>query len=128
MTIELLMLLYSTILLFVLIAIPATESILKNGVAAQASSRDSLPDPTVFNKRAVRLRNNMLENMALFIPLVVIVTAVGGSSEQTAMGAQVFFYARLAHAVVYLGGWPWIRPLFWFAGVVGLILMALPLL
>lgn len=128
MTVELTMLLYSTILLFVMIAIPATESILKNGLEAQAGPRDNLPEPTVFNKRAVRLRNNMLENMALFIPLVLIIKTAGASTEATMMGAQIFFYARVAHAAIYLAGWPWIRPLFWALSVVGLIMMAWALL
>lgn len=128
MTIELTMLFYSVILTFVLILIPATEAILKNGVAAQASSRDSLPEPSVFNQRAKRLVANMLENMALFASLVLVAHAAGISTEQTILGAQIFFYARIIHAVCYLAGWPWIRPLFWAIGVVGMAMIALALI
>ena len=58
----------------------------------------------------------------------VLTAAVANISNQwTLLGAQLFFYARVAHAITYLAGWPIIRPLFWLAGVVAcaLILLAL---
>lgn len=128
MSVELTMLLYSTLLFFVLILIPATEAILSNGLAAQASARDHLPEPSVFNRRATRLRNNMLENLILFLALVVLVQLSGANSATTALGAQVFFWARVAHAVCYLAGWPWVRPLCWAVSLVGLAMMALALI
>jgi len=35
------------------------------------------------------------------------------------------FAARVAHSVTYLAGWPFIRPVFWFAGVIGCALIYL---
>lgn len=128
MSVELTMLLYSVILLLVLILIPAGESILKNGVMAQAGPRDNLPEPTVFNKRATRLKNNMIENMVLFAPLVLLASAAGVSTGNTVLGAQIFFFARIAHAVIYLAGWPMIRPLAWTVSLVGIVMIALALL
>lgn len=128
MSVELTMLLYSTALYFVLIMIPASEAILANGVATQAGARDQLPEPTMFNRRAVRLRNNMLENMVIFTALVVIVQLSESHSAATALGAQIFFWARVAHAVTYLAGWPWIRPACWAVSVVGMATMAVSLL
>ncbi|MCA6271412.1 MAG: hypothetical protein IM661_02665, partial [Phenylobacterium sp.] len=37
--------------------------------------------------------------------------------------AKLFFYSRLAHAVVYLLGLPKIRPLFWLVGLVGTLMV-----
>ena len=128
MYVELTMLFYSIILLFVLILIPASEAILKNGLTAQAGPRDNLPEPTVFNKRARRLVANMIENMVMFAPLVLIVAATGKGTADTALGAQIFFYARVGHAVTYLAGWPWIRPALWGVSVVGMIMVAMALL
>lgn len=127
MTPELTMLLYSILLTFILIMIPATEGILKNGLTAMAGPRDTLPEPTVFNKRATRLRNNMLENMLLFSALVLMANAAGVSTGATVLGAQLFFFARLAHAVIYLAGWPMVRPLAWFLGVIGCAMIAIAL-
>lgn len=128
MTIELTFLVYSIILTFALILVPATVAILDNGVMTQAGSRDHLPEPSVFLKRATRLRNNMLENMVLFAALVLVAHAANVSNAMTVLGAQLFFGARIVHAVIYLAGWPLVRPVAWFAGVVGMILIALQLL
>ena len=128
MTIELTMLLYSVILLLVLILIPAAESIIRNGVMTQAGPRDNLPEPSVFNKRATRLKNNMIENMVLFAPVVLLASAAGVSTGNTILGAQIFFFARIVHAVIYLAGWPLIRPLAWTVSLVGIIMVALALL
>ena len=128
MTIELTMLLYSTILAFVLVLIPASKAILDNGAMIQAGARDDLPEPGVFRKRANRLVDNMYENLLLFAIVVLIAFAAGISNETTVLGAQIFFYARVAHAVIYLAGWPMIRPLFWAGGVVGIVMIACELL
>ncbi|TNE36833.1 MAG: MAPEG family protein [Alphaproteobacteria bacterium] len=128
MTVELSMLLYSVALTFVLILIPATMQILNNGGAAQAGNRDNLPEPTVMVKRAQRLAANMKENLLMFGALVLLANASGVSTEMTVLGAQLFFYCRIVHAIIYLGGWPWIRPLFWLGGVVGMVMIFLALL
>lgn len=95
---------------------------------AQAGSRDNLPEPSVFNKRATRLKNNMIENMVLFAPVVLLASATGVSTGDTVLGAQIFFFARVVHAVIYLAGLPLIRPLAWMVSLVGIIMIALALL
>jgi len=42
----------------------------------------------------------------------------------TAMGALVFFWARLAYAVIYLLGIPWLRTAAWFVSVIGMVMIA----
>lgn len=128
MTVELTMLLYSVILMLVLILIPAGESIIRNGAIAQAGPRDDLPEPSVFNKRATRLKHNMIENMVLFVPVVLLASIAGVSTGNTVLGAQLFFFARIIHAVIYLAGWPMIRPVFWMASLVGIIMIAMTLI
>ncbi len=128
MTVELTMLVYSVILTFVIISIPAVAGILQNGLAAQAGARDDLPEPTAFSKRARRLQDNMIENMVLFVPLVLAVQAAGVSSANTALGAQIFVVARVIHAGIYLAGVPAIRPLAWAVSILGLIMIGSALL
>jgi uncharacterized MAPEG superfamily protein len=60
--------------------------------------------------------------------VVLVANAAGVSNETTVLGATIFLYARLAHAVVYAFGWPMIRPLFYFAGLYGMIIIALEVL
>tara|TARA_R110001592_G_scaffold363396_2_gene687628 strand:+ start:46000 stop:46395 length:396 start_codon:yes stop_codon:yes gene_type:complete len=120
MSAELLMLVYSAVLFLVIIVVQAGLAISQNGLMAQAGNRDSLAEPTVLRKRLQRLAANMEENLVLFAIVVLVAHAAGVSNETTALGAVVFFYARVGHAIVYTFGWPVIRPLFYFAGLFGI--------
>ncbi|UTW56382.1 MAPEG family protein [Kordiimonas sp. SCSIO 12610] len=120
MTTELNILLYSVILTFVLVLIPAARGIRENGAEAQAGPRDDLPEPSVFRKRATRLKDNMLENMMFFAPTILVANAAGVSNDYTVMGAWIFFIARVVHAILYLTAVPKIRPLAWFASLIGI--------
>jgi uncharacterized MAPEG superfamily protein len=128
MTIELTMLIYSVALLVIVIAIQAGAGILAQGVPAMAGSRDSLGEPSAFQSRSKRVAENHKEGLLLFAPLILIAAAAGVSTEMTVLGAQLFFYSRIAHAVIYLAGWPWIRPLAWFVGLVGTLMILFALL
>ncbi len=119
MTVELSMLIYSTLLFLIIILAQAAMAIAQNGLMAQAGSRDELPEPTVVRLRLQRLTANMQENLILFAVVVLTAHAAGVSNDTTVMAASLFFYARVAHAVVYAFGWPMIRPLFYFIGLYG---------
>lgn len=121
MSVELMMLLYSAALLLLIILVQAALAIQQNGLMVQAGSRDSLPEPTVLRLRLQRLTANMQENLILFAIVVLVATAGEATNEATALAATIFFYARVGHAVVYAAGWPVIRPLFYFAGLYGVI-------
>jgi uncharacterized MAPEG superfamily protein len=128
MSVELLMLLYSALLFLVIILAQAGLGISQNGLMAQAGSRDNLPEPTVLRQRLQRLSANMQENLVMFAVVVLVASAAGVSNDATAMGASVFFFARVAHAVVYAAGWPVIRPLFFFAGLYGIGVIAVQIM
>jgi uncharacterized MAPEG superfamily protein len=122
------MLVYSAVLFFVIILVQAGLAITQNGLMAQAGSRDNLPEPTVLRKRLQRLTGNMQENMVIFAVVVLVANAAEVSNDSTALGATVFFYARVAHAIVYGFGWPMIRPLFYFISLYGPVVIALEIL
>ncbi|MEM8563269.1 MAG: MAPEG family protein [Pseudomonadota bacterium] len=124
MSVELLMLMYSTLLFLVIILGQAVLGITQNGLMAQAGNRDNLAEPTVLRKRLQRLSANMQENLVLFAIVVLVAGVLGVSNDSTATGAMVFFYARVGHAIVYTFGWPVIRPLFYFAGLYGIGMVA----
>ena len=121
MPVELTMLLYSATLFLLIIVAQAGLAIQQNGLMAQAGSRDNLPEPTVLRLRMQRLTANMQENLVMFAAVVLVATAGGATNEATALAATIFFYARVGHAIVYAAGWPMIRPLFYFAGLYGVI-------
>jgi len=128
MTTELSMLLYSVLLYFVIIMIQAVLGISQNGLAAQAGSRDGLADPNVLRARLQRLSANMQENLVMFAAVVLIAHAAGIANESTALGATLFFYGRVAHAIVYGLGLPWIRPVCWAVAIVGMFMIVAQLI
>jgi uncharacterized MAPEG superfamily protein len=65
----------------------------------------------------------MLENLVLFAALVLVAVVTNKTNATTLLGAQLFFWARLAYAGVYLAGIPWLRTALWLISVVGLILI-----
>jgi uncharacterized MAPEG superfamily protein len=127
MTAELTYLAYTIALFFLIVLAQATTGILNNGPIPMANNRDNLKAPTTLQARAKRLTDNFRENLWFFTPLVLIAAVSNTSNQWTVLGAEVFFWARLAHAVWYLAGWPIVRPLFWLAGVIGCAMIFLAL-
>jgi uncharacterized MAPEG superfamily protein len=62
--------------------------------------------------------------MPAFAALVLVVAVAGISNEATASGTQLFFWARLAHAVAYTVGIPYLRSAAFIASLVGMIRIA----
>jgi uncharacterized MAPEG superfamily protein len=120
-------LLFSVILAFVQVLIAAATANQQVGLSTLAGNRDDLSDLTGVAGRAKRAHLNMIENLVLFAALVLIAAAAGKANAATATGAAIFFWGRLAHAVIYLIGIPWLRTLAWFVSVIGMIIIAVQL-
>ena len=73
--------------------------------------------------RLTRAHANMVENLAPFAALVLVAQAAGAASAMTALGAAIFFWARVVHAVVYTLGIPWLRTLAFAVSWVGMVLI-----
>ena len=54
--------------------------------------------------RANRAHLNAVENFAPFAAVVLIAQATGVSSSMTVTCAAIYFYARLAHALIHISG------------------------
>lgn len=128
MTIELKMLLWSVALTFVQVLIASMGANQQVGLATLAGNRDAMPELAGWTGRAQRAHRNMLENLPLFIALVLIAQLANRTNAMTALGAELFFWARLAQAVLYIAGVPWLRTLAWLVSVVGLVLIFVQLL
>jgi uncharacterized MAPEG superfamily protein len=123
MPIELRLLAYSVALLLALILVQANASAGAQGFAVAVGNRDDLAPAKPFEGRARRALYNHIEGMALFAPLVLIAAQQNIHTAMTALGAQLFFYARLAHAGVYLIGLPYVRTAVWAVSIAGVILI-----
>ncbi len=71
-----------------------------------------------WGKRADRTYVNAVENFAPFAALVIVAHLAGKASAMTAFWAMSFFWLRLAHAVVYLLGIPYVRTVIFTLGYV----------
>jgi uncharacterized MAPEG superfamily protein len=120
-------LLFSTVLTFVQVLLAATFANFAIGLPALAGNRDGVGELPGIAGRAKRAHLNMIENMILFIPLVLITVAANKADATTAMGAMIFFWARVAYAIIYVAGIPWLRTVAWLVSVVGMIMIALHL-
>ncbi|MGI9372517.1 MAG: MAPEG family protein [Hyphomicrobiales bacterium] len=67
-----------------------------------------LPD---WAQRCHRAHMNMVENLAPFAALVLILNVSGKADEATVLTCAVFVLARLVHAFVYIAGIPYVRTL-----------------
>jgi uncharacterized MAPEG superfamily protein len=123
MTIELKLLIWSAALAFIQMLIAVAGAFLQVGLPRLAGNREDMPEFPGWAGRAERAHLNMLQSLVLFAILVLAAQVAGKLNATTALGAQLFFWARLAHAVVYLAGWPWIRTAVWAVSVVGLVLI-----
>jgi uncharacterized MAPEG superfamily protein len=125
MPLELKLLIWSVALNFALVLIAVSGATLQVGLPKLAGNREGLGDCTGWPGRAQRAHRNLLENLIPFAVLVLVAQATGGLNAATALGAQIFFWARVAHSVIYLAGVPYLRTLAWVASVVGLVLIFL---
>jgi uncharacterized MAPEG superfamily protein len=120
---ELVWLLWAVALTFAQMLIAVSGATLQVGLPALAGNREGLAECKGWAGRAARAHRNMLENLVLFAALVLIAVVSGKTNSTTLLGAQLFFWARLVYAGVYLAGIPWLRTLVWTVSVVGLILI-----
>jgi len=120
-------LVWSVALTAVQMVVAVLFAIQQVGLPRLAGNRDGLPAATGMAGRAQRAHRNMLESLVLFAALVLVAQAIGKANAATALGAQLFFWGRLAYAIVYLAGVPWIRTGVWAVSVVGLVMIFLQL-
>ncbi len=128
MTTEVLMLAATGGLLLLLTVVQGTRNVLALGLATAAGNQHDIAPWTGWNDRLNRAIRNLIEAIAIFAPIVIAVQISGLNNETTAMGAQIFVIARIAHAVVYTLGVPWVRTAAWAVGVVGIIMVGSQLL
>jgi uncharacterized MAPEG superfamily protein len=120
-------LLFSVVLTFVQMLIAATLANQSVGLPTLAGNREGLAEMPGAAGRARRAHLNMIENLVLFAALVLIAAAAGKANANTALGAAVFFWARLVYAVLYLIGVPWLRTVVWFVSAIGMVMIAVQL-
>jgi len=123
MTAELAYLVWSAALAVILVVIAVLAATQQVGLMPLIGNREGMPELTGLAGRAQRAHRNMLESLVLFAILVLAAQVASRTNSITALGAAIFFWARIAHAALYLAGIPWLRTLSWLVSIVGLFLI-----
>jgi uncharacterized MAPEG superfamily protein len=79
-------------------------------------------------ERLMRAHANAIENLAVWAPLVLMLHVTGASTPATVTASIIYFFARLAHALLYTFGVPLLRTVAFAVGVVAQMVVALTLL
>ena len=121
---ELQMLAWAIALGLVHLMLDAAMKTSERGLAWNASARDDGAKP--LGKVAGRVNRswkNFLETFPMFAAALLAVVLAGRTGEQTALGAQLYFWARLAYIPAYAAGIPYVRSLIWAVSLVGILLV-----
>jgi uncharacterized MAPEG superfamily protein len=129
MSIELKMLGWSVFLGLLYIAVAASLATQQRGLKWNAGNRDGeLKSLTGVAARADRASRNFLETFPFFAAAVLAVVLLMRNTAHTALGTELYFWARLVYLPVYMIGIPYLRTLVWAVSIVGLLIVGAALL
>jgi uncharacterized MAPEG superfamily protein len=96
------------------------------GAMANPSRNDKPQSP--WAQRLYFAHTNAVENLVIFAALVLILTAIHHSTMSTMIACAVYFWARLAHAIIYTMGVPVLRTLSFAVGFFAQVILVLAVL
>jgi uncharacterized MAPEG superfamily protein len=125
---ELMLLVWAAALTLVQAVVAAQGAFAQVGLFTLAGNREGMRAITGWGGRAARAHRNMLENLVLFAVLVIAAVLADKTNGTTLLGAQMFLWARVAYALVYVAGIPWLRTAVWGVSIAGLVMIFLQLI
>jgi len=127
MSLDLKLLVWAVALTWAQCIIALVGAMLQVGLPALAGNRANLPPLTGWADRAARAHRNILESLVIFAALVLVARVTDRANATTALGSELFFWARLVYVPVFLIGIPWARTGVWGVSVIGLVLIFIQL-
>lgn len=124
---ELMLLAWSVALAIVHMLVTVTALTLQKGLMTAFGNRENLPELPGWGGRATRANINMAQNLVLFAAVVLAAVAAGATNNMTLLGAQLFFWGRVAYALFYLAGIMYLRTLSWLVSIIGVVLILIQL-
>lgn len=79
-------------------------------------------------QRLMSAHVNAVENLVIFVPLVIIAHILGISTELTVAASILYFYSRVAHVVLFTLRVPVLRIVSFIGGFIAQVVFALTLL
>lgn len=128
MSIELQYLIFAIFLVLIQMVFQSVAGVLANGLMGAAGSRDDEVLTTGIGGRFERAYYNMLETFPVFAALVLIVHVTESWDTTSAIAVQLYFWARVAYIPLYIITIPFMRTIAWVVSMVGILMLAFPLL
>jgi uncharacterized MAPEG superfamily protein len=124
MTIESHMLALSACLGFLQIVAASHAASRERGYRWSASARDAvLPPLSGIAGRLARVSQNFGETFPMFAAAVLVAHLAGRHDGVTAIGAHLYFWGRVAYALLYAFGVPVVRSLVWNFATIGIFVV-----
>lgn len=122
MPIELTMLGWSVALGLATMFVAAGFGTQQRGLKWNASNRDGELKPlTGMAARAERANKNFLETFGFFAAAVLAVVLAKHTTPRTALGSEIYFWARLVYLPIYIAGIPYLRTVVFAVSIWGLL-------
>ena len=123
-SIELAMLIWAIILGLLHIVLAAMASTKERGIAWNLGARDGEAKPLgKIAGRLDRASKNFLETFAFFAAAILVIEATGRANDWSALGAQLYVWARLIYLPLYFLGVPGLRTLVWTVSLAGIVIL-----
>lgn len=123
MIFELQVIVWSTTLLLALIMFQGVQVPINQGFGWGLGNRAAKRDFSALQGRTARTIANHIEGMLVFVPLILVAQLIGLSTELTTWGAGIYLFGRLAFALLYILGVPYLRSLAWGLSQIGVLLI-----
>lgn len=106
-----------------------TELIVTHGpITAMTGTSGISPETGTWADRAKKAHQNAIENLAIFVPLVLALHVLGINSPATSTAAMLYFFTRIAHYFIYVFAIPYLRTALFLAGFICQAVLAVHLL
>jgi uncharacterized MAPEG superfamily protein len=129
MAVELKILAFGALLLFIYIFVAVRFKTAQYGRKWNISARDeALPAPNPVTGRLIRAQANFEESFPIAIVALLGVVLANKTSPTTALGGWIWLGARVVYLPLYWAGVPVVRTLCWTISMVGLGMVIWPLL
>jgi uncharacterized MAPEG superfamily protein len=123
-TTEINMLWASAVLGIVYLLAAVLPSVAVRGIQWALGPRDEpAADVGMIGGRLDRAWKNFLETFPIFVVAIIADLSLRGGSELGVLGAQLYFWSRVAFLPVYALGLPIVRTLVWTVSIIGIGLL-----